>query len=163
MWTKRVRSLRRKYSEHKRGAGYRGIAFELTYSQWLKIWERSGKLSERGRNGQQYVMARKGDAGPYAVGNVRIITARQNSSEGHLGRQLPPFTLEHRQKISRAQKGVPNGPMPLAQRKKIARSLTGKTRSAEQCRNIALARTGKRWTLEQRKRMSETWHARRSV
>lgn len=69
------------YRTHKANAKKRGIGFLLTYQEWLKIWVDSGHLSERGNKPDQYVMARNRDRGPYAVGNVRIITARENSIE----------------------------------------------------------------------------------
>jgi hypothetical protein len=62
-------------------AARRGIEWRLTYEQWLSIWTKSGKLSQRGRRSHEFCMARKGDSGPYAVGNVRIVTNWQNHHE----------------------------------------------------------------------------------
>jgi hypothetical protein len=52
-------------------------------------------------------MARHGDVGPYAIGNVKIVTASQNIVEikGKKGRKLPPRSIEHRRKISEALTG----------------------------------------------------------
>lgn len=69
------------YLMQRHNARRRGIGFELTFPQWLGLWERSGKLDERGRGANRYCMARFGDAGPYAVGNVKIVTHSENSSE----------------------------------------------------------------------------------
>jgi hypothetical protein len=74
-------NLLAKFKEHKYRADRRGIPFLLTYDEWLKIWEDSGHLHERGNRHGQYVMARYGDAGPYSIGNVRIITAAENRRE----------------------------------------------------------------------------------
>jgi len=60
-------------------ARYRKIDWELTLWQWWTIWQESGHWEQRGR-GQGYVMCRKGDEGPYAIGNVFIATAIENSS-----------------------------------------------------------------------------------
>lgn len=68
------------FRDQKNNAANRGIGWELTLWQWWTIWQQSGKWEQRGR-GQGYVMCRKGDVGPYAVGNVFIATARENSSE----------------------------------------------------------------------------------
>lgn len=68
------------YVTHRKHARGRGVDFLLTFDKWLAIWEESGHINERG-NGK-YVMARYGDVGPYAVGNVRIITCGENVSEG---------------------------------------------------------------------------------
>ena len=71
----------RRYAVQKGDAKRRGIKFLLTFKQWLKIWTASGHLDESGSRRGQYHMARTGDKGPYAVGNVRICTAEENSSE----------------------------------------------------------------------------------
>lgn len=71
----------RAFIEQRRNAGVRGIGWELTLHQWWSIWQQSGHWAQRGR-GQGYCMCRKGDVGPYAIGNVFIATSRENSSTG---------------------------------------------------------------------------------
>ncbi len=71
------------YCFHKANAKYRGVPFLLTYRQWLCIWCTSGHWRERGNRPQQYVMARKGDRGAYACGNVSIKTNAQNRQEAY--------------------------------------------------------------------------------
>jgi hypothetical protein len=73
--------MKRKYNEHKRSAKQRGIPFLLTYDEWLAIWQASGHFDERGKRRGNYCMARFGDAGPYSVDNVRIITMVENAAE----------------------------------------------------------------------------------
>ena len=73
--------LRSAFSKHKAHAAERGVTFELTFEQWLRIWIDSGHLAERGRGKNKYCMARFEDKGPYAVGNVRIITCSENAKE----------------------------------------------------------------------------------
>lgn len=75
------RRFLKRFGTHKSGARRRGIPFLLTFSEWLDIWEESGHLAVRGRRRGQYAMARYGDKGPYAVGNVRIILAEENAAE----------------------------------------------------------------------------------
>jgi hypothetical protein len=84
-----------KYQSHRSHAKARGISFNLTFEQWLKIWTDSGHLSERGNKAGQYVMARFQDRGAYAVGNVRIITVEENKAEHRM-------SIEGRAKISAA-------------------------------------------------------------
>lgn len=69
------------YRNQRSAAHHRGVGWELKLWQWWTIWQESGHWPERGR-GQGYVMCRKGDEGPYAVGNVFIATAIENSSTG---------------------------------------------------------------------------------
>lgn len=69
------------YIQHKRNAGIRGIEWLLTFAEWLSIWKASGKLHLRGRGRGRYVMSRMCDDGPYAVGNVHIQLATENSRE----------------------------------------------------------------------------------
>lgn len=75
------------FNSQRHNAEKRGIGWELTFWQWWTIWQQSGHWSERGR-GQGYVMCRRGDVGPYAVGNVFIDKATVNSSEGR-GKNRP--------------------------------------------------------------------------
>lgn len=86
------------YDQQRRNAKRRGIPFLLTYKQWLRIWQDSGHLHERGPKSHQYVMARLGDVGPYAVGNVKIVTAAEN----HKSKRL---SAEARAKIGAASRG----------------------------------------------------------
>jgi hypothetical protein len=67
----------RAFGSQRRNAAKRGIPFELTFAQWWQIWQDSGKWAQRGRTG--YVMCRKGDVGPYAVGNVFIASSSFNA------------------------------------------------------------------------------------
>ena len=83
------------YTDHKSHAKRRGIPFLLTFEEWCAIWRESGKWDQRGHLSGQYVMARFGDTGPYAVGNVRICTAFDNLSEAHLGKPKPKRRATH--------------------------------------------------------------------
>lgn len=85
-----------RFCEQERNANRRGIAWELTFDQWLSIWTSSGRWNERGTRRGQYVMARFGDAGPYAIGNVEIVRAEKNNSDGNRGKTL---SWEHRKKL----------------------------------------------------------------
>ena len=71
--------LRRAYRAHANSAASRGVGFELTFEQWLAVW--GEKVHQRGTRVNQLNMCRAGDAGSYAVGNVRIDTARANALE----------------------------------------------------------------------------------
>lgn len=73
----------RAYVEQRRNAARRDIAWQFTFKEWWGVWCDSGKWAQRGR-GYGYAMARIGDSGPYAVGNVEIITGAQNSSDSYL-------------------------------------------------------------------------------
>lgn len=66
----------------------RGIAWELTLPQWWKIWQDSGHWQDRGI-GRGYMMCRKGDLGPYAVGNVFIGPGVENLSAAAKKTDLP--------------------------------------------------------------------------
>ena len=68
------------FIDHRHMAMIRGVAFLMTFVEWWSVWTASGKWDERGR-GYGYVMARNGDAGPYAVGNVYICTGVQNLAD----------------------------------------------------------------------------------
>lgn len=90
-------------------AKQRGIGWELTFDQWFGIWTDSGHWERRGRKAGCYCMARNGDKGPYAVGNVSIVTVEQNHSEG-----------------SRRKTGLPVGVYPDRGRFRALRRVHGK-------------------------------------
>jgi hypothetical protein len=90
------------YLVQKSGAKRRNIAFLLTLDEWLTIWLDSGNWERRGPRKGQFVMARFGDIGPYAVGNVRICTNRENNAETKRGRQF--MSDKTRNRISDAAK-----------------------------------------------------------
>jgi hypothetical protein len=78
-----VESAAIRYQQQKAGAARRGVSWEMTFDQWLSIWDASGRWEKRGIGRDKYVMARRGDVGPYAVGNVDIITQAQNTADAH--------------------------------------------------------------------------------
>jgi hypothetical protein len=72
------------YRRQSTRAAQRGIGWEMTFGQWWRIWIESGRWEERGRShAGSAVMSRKGDVGPYSVGNVRITTLADNFTESH--------------------------------------------------------------------------------
>lgn len=73
--------LRAAYSVQRSRAAQRGIEWLFTFDEWVEVWRNSGRLSERGRGRGRYVMARRGDVGPYSVANVVIQLGEDNSRE----------------------------------------------------------------------------------
>jgi hypothetical protein len=69
------------YRCHRANAGARDIPFRLTFDQWWRLWERSGKWKQRGNRSENYCMARPGDKGAYEIGNVKICTNFENRAE----------------------------------------------------------------------------------
>lgn len=65
----------------KRTSKSRGIGFEMNLRQWWDLWQASGKWEQRGRGRGHYCMARIRDTGPYAIGNVQIVSIEQNAAE----------------------------------------------------------------------------------
>ncbi len=80
------------YITQRENARRRGIDFLFTFEQWVKWWtKRLGPdwFSKRGRHANEYVMARKGDKGPYAVWNVVCVTASRNCADMVANGSLP--------------------------------------------------------------------------
>lgn len=73
-----LQKLRRAFAFQANSARGRGVPFLLSFDEWLKVWTDSGHLERRGRRSGCYVMGRKGDAGAYEIGNVEIVTVREN-------------------------------------------------------------------------------------
>ncbi len=84
-----------RWSRQKANARARGISWELTFEEWLEIWNTSGKWEERGNKADNYCMARKFDIGPYSKDNVEIIKGKRNSQESYQ-RSLVFFTPKNR-------------------------------------------------------------------
>jgi hypothetical protein len=78
------------------------IEWLFTFDEWIDLWLKSGKWSQRGNRRGQYVMARIGDVGPYAPWNVEIKLHSENTIEGHKGKTI---SEEHRKKLREANKG----------------------------------------------------------
>lgn len=119
------------YRKHKNGANRRGIDFLFTFEEWFKIWMDSGHWHERGRKKGQYVMARFGDKGPYAIGNVKIILHEENASEGTTGRKLSDERLAALVKIHRGRVKTES------ERAKLSKALLGRKFSMERRANIS--------------------------
>jgi hypothetical protein len=76
-----MREWEQKYHQHKYRAERRGIPFELTFKQWLQIWQDSGHLHERGHRQGQYVMARLFGRGRAASSMIGRLTSEAALSE----------------------------------------------------------------------------------
>jgi hypothetical protein len=98
-------SLRHKYLCQKSKAKHRGIDWNLSFDEWLYIWEQSGHLALRGCSIGKYCMSRKNDTGPYSADNVFIQLWTKNTSDAHKGQKIKKArTAEYRakQKLSHA-------------------------------------------------------------
>lgn len=71
-----------KYCFQRQAAKKRGIAWEITFPEWMAAWTASGVMEQRGKGRLCFCMARHGDEGPYRVGNISIKSIVENSSEG---------------------------------------------------------------------------------
>ena len=85
-----LRRARLLFNQHRWNAKLRDVPWLLTFEQWYGIWVASGKWALRGPRIGQYCMARKGDSGPYAVGNVYIELSTVNVADGTRGRKRTP-------------------------------------------------------------------------
>ena len=134
------------YKAQRHGARQRDIGFELSFSQWLRIWKNSGQLHNRGAKRGQYVMARYRDRGPYKVGNVKIITAEANGSEKR-------HTAAHKEKMRLLMLGNSYGlgvKLSKETRAKMSRSRMGRKFSLKTRKKIAKALTGNKNALGHR-------------
>lgn len=79
--TKVMGTMAQAYMMQKRNAHKRRIEWRITLPEWVGLWNESGLLHLRKQGGA--VMARHRDLGPYAVGNVTIMTSAQNIADYH--------------------------------------------------------------------------------
>ncbi len=121
---KRKNPLKYGYLDHKSRAKKRGITFLLTFEEWKTIWLDSGKWDQRGLAVDSYCMARHGDVGPYAVGNVRICTRRENNAEQ--AEYLRGQAVNDKQRAAldqgRAVRNAPGRPVSEKQRASVIRA-----------------------------------------
>lgn len=76
-------SVKGRFMRQQANAKARGIDWELTFEDWWKIWDESGKWDQRGREADSYCMSRRQDIGPYSKDNVVIKRVADNSQESH--------------------------------------------------------------------------------
>jgi hypothetical protein len=69
------------FESQRNCAKQRGIAWHLSFAQWLEVWNLSGKWELRGRGKGRYCMSRIKDSGGYEVGNVHIQLNEENGRE----------------------------------------------------------------------------------
>jgi hypothetical protein len=91
------------FIKHRSVAKQRGISFLFTFDEWITIWRDSGRWAERGYRKGQYCMARFGDKGPYATGNVRICLVTENHVEYNSQRILSAETVERMSDAAKAR------------------------------------------------------------
>lgn len=75
-----ARSPRGQYNRLWLSARNRNIPFTLTLTEWLNVWEDSGRIDEHGIM-PGYAMVRRNNTGAYALGNVAIVARSQRKSE----------------------------------------------------------------------------------
>jgi hypothetical protein len=66
------------YYTQKHNARLRGIEFLLTFKEWCDFWGED--IDRRGSGPNDLQMQRHADTGPYAIGNIRKGTPKQNSA-----------------------------------------------------------------------------------
>lgn len=71
-----------RFKQQRNQARQRGIAWELSFEEWMSIWIDSGRWEQRGNRSGGFVMGRYGDVGPYSAANVEIIPHEQNIADG---------------------------------------------------------------------------------
>jgi hypothetical protein len=94
-----------RFKQQRRRATARGIGWQLSFEQWLGLWLASGKWHLRGSGSDKFVMARRGDVGPYSPDNCFICPFEQNVADGHRFRSGKPagrgWTLREGARFSR--------------------------------------------------------------
>jgi hypothetical protein len=76
----------RAYRAQRDNAKRRGIEFHLTFKEWCDFWGED--VDRRGNGPNDLQMQRFADTGPYAVGNIRKGTPKQNSvTASHMRRK----------------------------------------------------------------------------
>lgn len=88
------------YINQRHNAQCRRIEWKLSLPEWWRIWQESGKWELRGRGRGKYVMARLGDRGPYAPGNVYIAEFCENVNDYY---RCAEHKVAHRKAVAAGQ------------------------------------------------------------
>lgn len=81
--------LFRKFQKKRAVSKQQGIDFLLTFEEWVSLVKAAGlKSSDLGYSGNNYVLGRYGDVGPYSLTNSRFITAQQNVIERNVSDKM---------------------------------------------------------------------------
>lgn len=124
-------SPKHRYTEQKAASRKRvdklgsPIHWNLSFVEWMKVWEESEHWHERGTSKGQYVMSRIDDIGHYEMGNIVIKLSTDNVSEGQKCRKFYP-----------SMAGEKNG-------------MYGRTHSPEAIQKIRNSQLGRKHTPEQ--------------
>lgn len=148
-----MQQLKIAFIDQRRRAIERGVEFLFTFEQWLKIWQDSGHLHERGCHRGQYCMARYGDVGPYAIENVRIITNLENHHEYHIGNK---HLEETKRKIAESNKGIKKRARTEEEKAQISERFKGKKFSEQHKAKISKALCGRSRSPETKRKISQT-------
>jgi hypothetical protein len=87
------REVLKAFGWHLYNAKYRNIAFNLTIEEWWQWWQIDDRWSRRGNRGNDLVMARFNDQGPYSLSNVYCATSSQNLQDKSRGEPRRKFLL----------------------------------------------------------------------
>lgn len=179
--------LRPRFVQQKADARRRGIAFVLTFAEWLNVWAISGHLPERGRGRGKYCMARFQDKGPYAIGNVKIILNEENSSEkicsdetrakyrariisaetrakiaaSHIGKKASEETRRKMSKTAKRIKNTPESRAAVSAQMKGNKHAAGSQRTLEEKARLSIMFKGKVLHLSSQERQRRSEHAHR--
>lgn len=95
--------LKEKYNRKKGNAkNTQHIKFELSFFEYAKLVLKAGiKSSDLGYNGNQYVLARYGDCGPYSIDNCRFILQKDNLNE-RLSKSVISINVKAREKARKS-------------------------------------------------------------
>lgn len=81
-----INKYRVAFQTQKSHAATRGIGFHLTFKEWCDFW--GGDIDRRGSGEFDLQMQRHADTGPYAIGNIRKGTPKQNNvTRGRMDRK----------------------------------------------------------------------------
>lgn len=98
--------VRKAFSTQKRHAEERGIRWCFEFEQWKAWWyDELGPdwFEKRGRHRGQYVMARNGDKGPYAVWHVKCTLVEDNHAQRAENKRNPLGSWHGNSKINEDQ------------------------------------------------------------
>ena len=86
------------FCKQRSRAKSRKIDWQLTFDQWMDIWDNSGQWENMGKGVGLFMMCRVKEPGPYSIENVYIGTGKQNQAD-RLRKLYSRFTIKQQSDI----------------------------------------------------------------
>lgn len=150
--------LRDKWHNKKYNAQAVNIEFNLSYDEYMELMiEANIKSSQLGYTGENYVLARVNDEGPYVKGNCRFLTQHENIKERKLSCKAKESSRRNMQVCLLKSKCDPDYGKKISEGIKKSRYYKQKIFTSEICKALDNLFKDKRFSNENNSQYGTFW------